>query len=74
MDKLTIEKILSVDLNVLTKNGEHHTISFMDFRDCVEGSSISVNTKDTRRPKCLLDIHLECNEFNCGVDVINGEN
>lgn len=69
MDKLSIEKILSVDLKVLTSNGEHHTLSFMDFMGNVAGSSMSIDTDDGRIPKCMIDIHLECNKFSYGVDV-----
>lgn len=69
MDKLVIKEILSVDLNVLTKNGEHHTLSFMDLLGHTGGSSISFNTDDCRFPKCNIDIHLECDEFSYGIDV-----
>lgn len=68
-DKLIIEKILSVDLNVLTTNGEHHKLSIMDLLGNVTGSSMSIDTDDGRIPKCMIDIHLECNKFSYGVDV-----
>lgn len=70
-DKLIIEKILSVDLNVLTENGEHHKLSIMDLLGS-EGGSMSVDTDDNRTPKYMIDIHLECDKFNYGVD-INGK-
>lgn len=69
MDKLIIKEILSVDLNVLTTNGEHHKMSIMDMIGNTEGSSLSVNTDDCRKPKCMIDIHLECDKFSYGVDV-----
>lgn len=68
-DKLIIEKILSVDLNVLTTNGEHHKLSIMDLLGNTGGSSMSVNTDDSRKPKCMIDIHLECDQFSYGVDI-----
>lgn len=70
-DKLIIEKILSVDLNVLTTNGEHHKLSIMDLLGN-EGGSLSVNNDDNRSPRNMIDIHLECDKFNYGVDV-NGK-
>lgn len=69
MDKLIIEKILSVELNVLTSNGEYHKLSIMDLLGNEGGSSISVNTDDSRTPRCMIDIHLECDGFSYGVDV-----
>lgn len=68
-NKLIIEKILSVDLNVLTTNGEHHKLSIMDLLGNTGGSSMSVNTDDSRKPKCMIDIHLECDQFSYGVDI-----
>lgn len=70
-DKLIIEKILSVDLNVLTTNGEHHKLSIMDLLGH-EGSSLSVDTDNSRVPRCMIDIHLECDKFSYVVD-INGK-
>lgn len=67
-NKLIIEKILSVDLNVLTTNGEHHKLSIMDLLGS-EGSSMSIDKDDNRSPKCMVDIHLECDMFNYGVDI-----
>ena len=46
-DKLIIEKILGVDLNVLTTNGEHHKVSIMDLLGN-EGGSLSVDTDDSK--------------------------
>lgn len=69
MDKLTIKEVLGVDLKVLTSNGEHHTLSFMDFIGNVTGSSMSIDADDGRISKCMIDIHLECNKFSYGVDV-----
>lgn len=69
MDKLVIKEILSVDLNVLTKNGEYHTLSFMDLLGHTGGSSISVKIDDCISPKCDIDIHLECDGFSYGIDV-----
>ena len=68
MDELVIKEILSVDLNVITKNGEHHTLSFMDLYDHTDGSSMSFNIDDYISPKCNIDIHLECDEFTCKID------
>lgn len=70
-DKLIIEKILSVDLNVLTTNGEHHKLSIMDLLGS-EGGSMSIDGDDNRIPRYMIDIHLECDRFNYGVD-INGK-
>lgn len=70
-DELIIEKILGVDLNVLTTNGEHHKVSIMDLLGN-EGGSLSVDTDDSRVPRCMVDIHLECDKFSYGVD-INGK-
>lgn len=67
-DRLIIEKILSVDLNVLTTNGEHHKMSIMDLLGNEDGS-LSVDTDDSRVPRCMIDIHLEGNKFSYGVDV-----
>lgn len=72
MDKLIIEKILGVDLNVLTNNGEYYKLSIMDLFGDVSGSSISFNTDDSRNPRCMIDIHLECDNFSYGVDT-NGK-
>ena len=69
MDKLIVKEVLGVDLKVLTSNGEHHTLSFMDFIGNVAGSSMSIDTDDGRVQKCMIDIHLECNKFSYGVDV-----
>lgn len=52
-DKLIIEKILSVDLNVLTTNGEHHKLSIMDLLGN-EGGSLSVDNDDNRTPKYMI--------------------
>ena len=68
MDKLIIEKILSVDLNVLTTNGEHHKLSIMDLLGNV-GGSMSVDDDDCRTPRNMIDIHLECDMFNYGIDI-----
>lgn len=68
MGELIIKEILSVDLNVVTTNGEHHKVSIMDLLGDTGGSSISVNTDNGRKPKCMIDIHLECDRFSCGVD------
>lgn len=68
MDKLIIEKILSVDLNVLTTNGEHHKLSIMDLLGN-EGCTMSIDNDDRRCPRNVIDIHLECDMFNYGLDV-----
>lgn len=67
-DELIIEKILGVDLNVLTTNGQHHKVSIMDLLGN-EGGSLSVDTDDDRAPRCMIDIHLECDKFSYGVDI-----
>ena len=70
MDKnnLIIEKILGVDLHVLTTNGKHHKISIMDLLGS-EGGSLSVDTDDNRVPRCMIDIHLEADKFSYGIDI-----
>lgn len=70
-DKLIIEKILGVDLNVLTINGERHKMLIMDLLGN-EGGSFSVDADDSRVPRYMIDIHLECDKFSYGVD-INGK-
>lgn len=67
-DKLIIEKILSVDLNVLTTNGEHHKLSIMDLLGN-ESGSMSIDNDDSRSPRNMIDIHLECDMFNYGIDI-----
>ena len=67
-DKLIIKKILGVDLNVLTTNGEYHKVSIMDLLGN-EGGSLSVDNDDSRSPRIMIDIHLECYRFSYGVDV-----
>lgn len=69
MDKLIIEKILGADLNVLTSNGEQHVLSIMDLSGSQAGSSMSANIDDRRIPRCMIDIHLECDKFSYGVDI-----
>ena len=44
-------------------------MSIMDMIGNTDGSSLSVNTDDYREPKCMIDIHLECDKFSYGVDV-----
>ena len=68
MSKLIIEKILGVDLNVLTDDGEHHTFSLINLIGN-EGSSMSVDTDDNRTPRCMIDIHLECDKFDYAIDI-----
>lgn len=72
MSKLIIEKILGADLNVLTDNGEHHVFSLINLIGN-EGSSMSVNTDDNRVPRCTIDIHLECDKFDYGIDIKGGK-
>lgn len=67
-DKLIIKKILSVDLNVLTTDGEHHKFSIMDLLGN-EGGSMSIDDDYNRIPRCMIDIHLECDKFSYGVDI-----
>jgi hypothetical protein len=67
MDKLIIEKILGVDLNVLTSDGEHHTVSFMNLLNN-ECSSMTVDDECNRIPRYKIDLHLECDGFSVGID------
>lgn len=67
MDNLIIEKILGVDLYLLTNDGKHHVLSLMDFIGN-NGSSILFDSDDNRVPRYKIDIHLECDEYTFGLD------
>ena len=71
MNKLIIEKILDIDLNLMAlSDGKHptmHTISLMNLmgnRDAL----MTIDCDDDRSPRYKIDIHLECDEYTFCLD------
>ncbi len=65
-NKIIIEKILGVDLKVLTNEGIQRNISIRGLMDS-EKCSMTIDNELYRKPETKIDIHLECDGYNLGV-------
>ena len=69
MDNLIIEQVLGVEFSVLCNDGEVHTISLLDLINN-KNSSMSVVKDDMAVPRCIIDIHLECDGYSWVIDKV----
>lgn len=67
MDKLVIEKVLGVDLKVITNDGKQHTVTINNLIDN-KNSSVCMDCDKNRIPQCKIDIHLECKAYSFKID------
>lgn len=59
-----IEKILGVDIKVLTKAGEERILSISDLMNVDDNKTIfSVNGDDHNSPYYKIDLHIECDGY-----------
>lgn len=59
-----IERILGVDIKVITDRGEERTISISDLVNIDEkNTSLSVDKTFYNKPHCKINLHIECDGY-----------
>lgn len=70
MDDLKIKNILGVDIKCLCNDGEIHTVSFLNIKNCGD-STMSIKSDDNKMVQVPreIDIHIKCKGYDVGIDM-----